>query len=232
MYPRHFCCKQQYGTCRDAGSAEVEPVTSSSTVSPFSLDSSEQTFLWDRDSSDWIHIQTSHTCTWEHIQHANAQCRSWKEPKFVENGEWAIHGPKRSSLTSRLWTVVCDWLREFCNSWRSASDDCTWDWSNDTWTETETAWVHLHSIPTMHVSYVSPFTFYLFVCVVGLYVQFFLQFLLCFQELTHLPSQLWQLSNIEQRIWNFKLKNPSGDLTSTHIPKVRTLGQLMGVKCQ
>lgn len=84
----------------------------------------------------------------------------------------------------------------------------------------------------MHVSYVSPFTFYLFVCVVGLYVQFFLQFLLCFQELTHLPSQLWQLSNIEQRIWNFKLKNPSGDLTSTHIPKVRTLGQLMGVKCQ
>lgn len=40
-----------------------------------------------------------------------------------------------TSLTSRLWTAFCDWLKDFCKSWRRASEVWTWDCSIVTWAQ-------------------------------------------------------------------------------------------------
>lgn len=59
------------------------------------------------------------------------------EDKWPFRTRWHICRTDIPSLTSRLCTAFCDLLKDFCKSWRSASEVWTWDWSSDTWKHTK-----------------------------------------------------------------------------------------------
>lgn len=76
-------------------------------------------------------------------------------------------------LTNLLWTAFCDWLKDFCRSWRRVSDVCTWDWSTDNWNRQNTN-ISIFDIYLIWFQYIWYLCFesdQLYICYIRVYAQ-------------------------------------------------------------
>lgn len=143
-------------TCSGVRGEELHPGSSSSTSSPFSLDRSVHILLWEKDNCAWTRRRPCQRQSSEkavlllaiyQVEIAKAAGRLIADLKMLENAcflrtEQFVFWiqvvnilrevPTKGSPTSRLWTALCDWLKDFCRSWRRASEVCTCDCSIDT----------------------------------------------------------------------------------------------------
>lgn len=120
-------------TCRVKSSACSSSAELSSISPPFNLDSSLHTLLWDSESSFCTQEEMIHHTVRPGIHkrtNVNVLARLSSPFNSIEI-TYSLFNP--FLLTSLLCTALCDWLKDFCSSWRRVSDVWTWVWSTATY---------------------------------------------------------------------------------------------------